>query len=105
MKYFFLSDGWIVGRVWELGGLWDASAWRRPPQIQQLDLGIVEKEEIFWLYQVEDPVLMLEVMPTFQAANPGLSFGQVVLRRLMSAEQVIERLGVAEKILHQPDKN
>ncbi len=98
MKYFFLSDGWIIGRVWELGGLWDESAWRRKPQIQQMELCIWENEEKLWLYRVEDAVLMVEVKPgenlvTTSAAKP---IGQVVLKRLISADQAIDLLCSAQ---------
>jgi hypothetical protein len=99
VKYFFLSEGWIVGRVWEFGGLWDANAWRRQPKIQRLNLGIVEREEILWLYEVEDAVLMLEVKPGDTVADSVPTIGQVVLRRLMSPDQVIERLRDADAVM------
>ena len=89
MKYFFLSDGWNTGRVWEFGGLWDEIAWQRKPYIRQLNLHIREQGEILWLYQVEDNVLMVEVMPQ-DVAKPTI--GQVVLKRLITAEQAIQRL-------------
>lgn len=99
VKYFFLSDGWTIGRVWELGGLWDEVAWRRPPDIQRLNLYLQEKGEKLWLYSVEDSVLMVEVKPGAAKAEvmdgrpPNSSpIGQVVLKRLISAEQVIELL-------------
>ncbi|MBW4440643.1 MAG: hypothetical protein KME10_05270 [Plectolyngbya sp. WJT66-NPBG17] len=88
MKYFFLSDGWCVGRVWELGGLWNEVAWRRKPQIEQLDLSIWENGEKLWLYRVEDEVLMVEVRPT-PAVESG-AIGQVVLKRLITADQAID---------------
>jgi hypothetical protein len=90
VKYFFLSEGWNVGRVWEFGGLWNEGTWRRKPIIQRLNLHIAENEERLWLYEVEEEVLMLEVKPAIEdATNP---IGQVVLKRLITAEQVIERL-------------
>ena len=89
MKYFFLSAGWTTGRIWEFGGLWNELAWRRKPNICRLNLSITEKDETLWLYQVEDAVLMVEVRPE---TNHDSAFGQVVLKRLMTAEQVIERL-------------
>ncbi len=94
VKYFFLSDGWIVGRVWELGGLWDEVAWRRPPDIQRLNLYLQEKGEKLWLYSVEDSVLMVEVKPEKVDSKAAFNspIGQVVLKRLISAEQVIELL-------------
>lgn len=92
MKYFFLSEGWTTGRIWEFGGLWNELAWRRKPTIRRLNLSITEKDEILWLYQVEDAVLMVEVKPE---TNDVSAIGQVVLKRLMTADQVIERLCVA----------
>ncbi len=92
MKYFFLSDGWTYGRVWEFGGLWDRASWRRKPEIKRLNCGIVQQGETLWLYEVEDAVLMVEVQPLPDLDAPASSIGQVVLKRLISAEQVIEVL-------------
>jgi hypothetical protein len=94
MKYFFLSDGWTIGRVWELGGLWNQTAWRRPPDIQKLDLCIWEQDEKLWLYRVEDAVLMVEVKPesTLEVSAASKAIGQVVLKRLITADQAIDRL-------------
>ncbi len=89
VKYFFLSDSWTTGRVWEFGGLWNETAWHRLPYLQQQSLGIQENGETLWLYQVEEAVLMVEVVPKAVAHS---IIGQVVLKRLLSAEQVIERL-------------
>lgn len=89
MKYFFLSEGWTTGRIWEFGGLWDEFAWQRKPQIKKMLLNIIENGETLWLYQVEDAVLMVEVRPVTESAR---AIGQVVLKRLMTAEQVLERL-------------
>lgn len=100
VKYFFLSAGWSVNRVWELGGLWDESVWGRVPEIKRIDLGIVEQNEHFWLYQVEEAVLMVEVHPTKPSADSKSPFGQVLLKRLMSAEQVLERLQGADQIFN-----
>ncbi|MEB3312586.1 MAG: hypothetical protein VKL98_00385 [Cyanobacteriota bacterium] len=91
MKYFFLSDGWVTGRVWEFGGLWNEAAWQRRPHIRRLNLSINEQGEVLWLYQVEDSVLMVEVKPEGEVRQ---AIGQVVLKRLISADQVIERLCV-----------
>ncbi|MBD2778301.1 hypothetical protein [Iningainema tapete] len=98
MKYFFLSEGWTVGRVWASDGLWQITAWRRQPEMQRLNICLVEQGEVLWLYRVEDAVLTVEVKPTTlqQTSNTSQAIGQVVLKRLMSAEQVIERLGTAE---------
>lgn len=104
MKYFFLSDGWTYARVWEFGGLWDENTWRRNPYIERLNLGIVEKGEIFWLYQVEDAVLMVEVKAMSEMVNPAKPFGQVLLKRLISADDAIARLSEAETIIHQLEK-
>lgn len=94
MKYFFLSDGWVTGRVWEFGGLWNEVAWQRRPHLCRLNLFIQEQGEILWLYQVEEAVLMVEVMP--QGVSKS-SIGQVVLKRLITADQVIERLVEAQQ--------
>lgn len=100
MKYFFLSEGWTIGRVWEFGGLWNEGVWRRKPDLQELPLGICENGENLWLYQVEDPVLMVEVVPHSEGKSEGMqqTIGQVVLKRLITAEQVIVRLCSAESI-------
>lgn len=102
VKYFFLSDGWSVGRVWELGGLWNESAWRRKPEIARLDLCIWEQGEKLWLYRVEDAVLMVEVFPTetAQIDSTAQSIGQVVLKRLITGDQAIDLLCQAQ-VLNQ----
>lgn len=97
MKYFFLSEGWSIGRVWEFGGLWNETSWRRKPEIEQTNLCILEKGERLWLYKVEDAVLMVEVRPEDATADPSIkdgkdTIGQVVLKRLITAEQAIELL-------------
>ncbi|MBD2088916.1 hypothetical protein H6F67_03500 [Microcoleus sp. FACHB-1515] len=94
MKYFFLSEGWSIGRVWELGGLWNELAWRRKPEIERLNLCILEQGEKLWLYRVEEAVLMVEVKPDASSSNSPI--GQVVLKRLITAEQAIELLCAAE---------
>lgn len=104
MKYFFLSDGWTYARVWEFGGLWDEIVWRRKPYIERLNLGIIEKGEILWLYQTEEAVLMVEVKPIRETDNPAKPFGQVILKRLIDADYAIELLSEAETIVHQLDK-
>ena len=102
MKYFFLSDGWTVGRIWEFGGLWDENVWRRKPQIKRLDLSIIEKKEKLWLYEVEEAVLMVEVMPDVNLkAQSASNIGQVVLKRLISAEQAINRLANSEAVIRK----
>lgn len=101
VKYFFLSDSWTTGRVWEFGGLWNELAWNRKPDLQQQSLYIQENGENLWLYQVEEAVLMVEVLP--KSADPS-TIGQVVLKRLLSAEQVVERL-CQEAVFHPPHFN
>ena len=98
MKYFFLTDGWTVGRVWGVGGLWDEAAHRRPPEIQRLNLCLCDKKEKMWLHRAEDAVLMLEVKPlTLSSENnhSASSIGQVILTRLITADQVLDRLCTA----------
>lgn len=102
MKYFFLSEGWTTGRIWEFGGLWDEFAWQRKPHIQKLPLRIIEHGETLWLFQVEEAVLMVEVCPVSQAKQ---AIGQVVLKRLMTAEQAIEHLCATEVILNDNHQN
>lgn len=96
MKYFFLTEGWTVGRVWASDGLWSETAWRRQPDIQKLSICLVEAKETLWLYRVEKTVLTVEVRPIDSASNGAI--GQVVLKRLIDAEQVIERLSAAKAI-------
>jgi hypothetical protein len=92
VKYFFLSDSWTYGRVWEFGGLWDRASWRRKPEIKRLNCGILQQGETLWLYEVEDAVLMVEVQPVNELEDTTSSIGQVLLKRLITAEQVIEVL-------------
>ena len=112
MKYFFLADGWTTGRVWEFGGLWNETAWQRKPHLQQQTLCIREGDEVLRLYQTEDAVLMVEVMPLSPPANELTSLeatakteptiGQVVLKRLLGADQAVERLCQEETIFYAP---
>lgn len=97
MKYFFLADGWTYGRIWEFGGLWNEATWRRSPQIKKLDLGMEENGEILWLHEVEEAVIMVEVKP--EALESPASIGQVVLKRLISAEDAIAMLSQAAKLI------
>lgn len=99
VKYFFLSETWTTGRIWEFGGLWNELAWNRPPYVKQQPLYIQENGENLWLYKAEDAILMIEVMPK-AASVPTI--GQVVLKRLLSAEQVIDRLCL-ETVFHPSD--
>lgn len=103
VKYFFLSEGWVVGRVWQFGGLWDEISWRRKPQIEQLSLWIWERGERLWLYRVEEAVLMVEVKPTDSAPEhpADRTIGQVVLKRLISGDQVVDLLTASEHLGNQ----
>lgn len=103
MKYFFLSDGWTYDRVWEFGGLWDRLSWGREPEIKRLDCGILQQQEILWLYAVEDAVLMVEVKPQQEFQNTS-NIGQVVLKRLISSEQAISVLDQAESLFNLTTK-
>ena len=103
MKYFFLSEGWTYGRVWEFDGLWDRLSWGRKPEIKRLDCGILQQQEILWLYAVEDAVLMVEVHPD-QRLQSSPNIGQVVLKRLISAEQALEVLDRSESIFNTAKK-
>ncbi|MGA9381084.1 MAG: hypothetical protein WBV73_20160 [Phormidium sp.] len=100
MKYFFLSDGWTYGRVWSSDGLWNDATWRRRPHIQRLNLYFLEQNEQLWLYRVEDAILTVEVKPVDpkQIERAAGAIGQVVLKRLISADQVLERLSAAETV-------
>lgn len=84
--------------MWEFGGLWNESAWRRKPAIEKLNVGIIEQDETLWLYQVEDAVLMLEVKPPTEG-NTNSPIGQVVLKRLIAADDAIARLSKAETLV------
>lgn len=99
VKYFFLSEGWAISRVWEPNGVWNETAWRRQPDIQPMNLCIWEKGEKLWLYRAEDAVLMVEVQPTEQASikPSGQSIGHVVLKRLMNPDQVIDLICKAQE--------
>lgn len=95
MKYFFLSDGWAVARVWGIEGLWNTVAWRRQPEIERLNVCVVQHSEKMWLYKVEDAVVMVEVkpLPTAQVEGTAQTISKVMLKRLIDADQVIDRLG------------
>lgn len=92
VKYFFLTNGWTIGRVWASDGLWNEVAWRRKPDIERLNLQLVTLNETLWLYRVEEVVLTIEVKPEYPAPN---AISSVVLKRLITAPQVIERLSFA----------
>jgi hypothetical protein len=98
MKYFFLADGWTYNRIWERGGIWNENAWRRKPHIQSLSLGMIENNQVLWLNEVEDTIIMVEVIPVYENAKLSNNIGQVVLKRLIDSDQVIETLTKAQQI-------
>jgi hypothetical protein len=101
VKYFFLADGWDTARVWGFDGLWEESIWRRKPLIERLHLSIKQPQERLWLYRVEDAVVMVEVRPDRELSYTKSNIGQVLLKRLISAEQVLEILSEAEIVMNQ----
>jgi hypothetical protein len=103
MKYFFLSEGWTIARVWGADGLWNATAWRRLPNIDRLDFHMIVRGETLWLYRVEDSIFTIEVKPLIPDPSPSTAIGQVVLKRLMTAEQVLDRLCRASANCELPD--
>ena len=56
------------------------------------------KGEKLWLYQVEDPILMLEVSPGASNDSPS-NIGQVMIKRLMNPEEAIAQLGQAKHLV------
>ncbi len=94
MKYFFLSEGWAIGQIWTVGGLWNEIAWRRAPDIKKMSISLWDKNEQMWLHRVEDAVLMVEIYPTAEAQQSASNqnIGNVVLTRLIDAEKVLEYL-------------
>lgn len=98
MKYFFLADGWTYNRIWERGGIWNEAVWRRKPHIQSLVLGMIENNQVMWLNEVEDNVIMVEVVPISETMRQSSNIGQVVLKRLIDSDQVIETLLKAQQI-------
>jgi len=61
-----------------------------------MNLAIIEKGEKMWLYRVEDSVLMLEVKPSPELVPKDHTIGQVLIKRLMNSEQVIDRLSMIQ---------
>jgi hypothetical protein len=93
MKYFFLSQGWQIRRVWETSGLWNERVWRRKPQISKMGIYLVDHSEKMALYKVEDAVKMVEVIPEEDAGRKSeVAIAQVRIKRLISAEQALERI-------------
>jgi hypothetical protein len=101
MKYFFLAQGWQPKRVWEQNGIWNEMRWRRKPHIQSLPLGIVENQQVLWLYEVEPAVIMVEVVPSVTATITisDQNIGQVVLKRLIDSQQVLDTLLKAQTVV------
>ncbi len=100
MKYFFLTEGWHYQRIWGKNGIWDETVWRRKPSIKSLNLGIIQNNETLWLHEVEDEVLMVEVIPVSDIAKQKSNFGQVVLKRLINCQQVLQTLSKAQNIIN-----
>jgi hypothetical protein len=97
MKYFFLSQGWRLRRVWELSGLWNEMAWRRKPIIIPIGIYLVDGKEEMTLYKVEEVIQAIEVIPeelpaSTESGDSKPAIAQVRITRLLSAEQVLERL-------------
>lgn len=101
MKYFFLSQGWRVRRVWEVTGLWNEMAWRRRPIIVPIGVYLVDGKEEMVLYKVEEAIQAVEAIPEELPKNSATSMNnenikpaiaQVRITRLLSAEQVLERM-------------
>ncbi|MTF40229.1 hypothetical protein [Cyanobacterium aponinum] len=99
MKYFFLTAGWTYNRIWERSGLWNEMVWRRQPHIKSLPLGIVENDQTLWLYEVEDIIMMVEVSPLSDNVKFDKNIGQVVLKRLIDSDQVLDTLIKAQKVV------
>lgn len=93
MKYFFLSQGWQIRRVWETSGLWNERVWRRKPQISNMGVYLVDRSEKMALYKAEDAVQMVEVIPEEDAGSKNeVAIAQVRIKRLITAEQALERI-------------
>ncbi len=101
MKYFFLSQGWRVRRVWEVSGLWNDMAWRRRPIIISIGVYLVDGREEMVLYKVEEAIQAIEAIPEDLANTSDhivsndsskVAIAQVRISRLLSAEQVLERI-------------
>jgi hypothetical protein len=68
-----------------------------------MNLCILEQGEKLWLYRVEEAVLMVEVKPDAEAsAESAKTIGQVVLKRLITAEQALERLATVQTLFDPP---
>ena len=105
MKYFFLTQGWIPNRIWERSGLWNEMMWRRKPYLRPLSIGILENEQALWLYEVEPAIIMVEVIPTSSAVISNPNIGQVVLKRLMDSQQVLDTLLEAKEVIKSAEND
>ncbi|HBC43243.1 MAG TPA: hypothetical protein DCZ88_15510 [Pseudanabaena sp.] len=103
MKYFFLAQGWRVRRVWDVSGLWNEMAWRRRPIIIPVGVYLVDDREEMVLFKVEESIQAIEAIPEdvsnnrdqiMSNSNDGskVAIAQVRISRLLSAEQVLERI-------------
>lgn len=97
MKYFFLTQGWRLRRVWEVSGLWNEMAWRRKPIIIPIGVYLVDGKEEMILYKVEEVIQAIEVIPeelqkSSESSDSNPAIAQVRITRLLSAEQVLERI-------------
>ncbi|WP_197530024.1 hypothetical protein [Gloeobacter violaceus] len=87
--------------MWDSAGVWDDLVQRRKPQLERINLGIIEQGETFWLYRTEEAVVMVEVKRTEQTTNPAVQgIAQVLLKRLIDARETLERLSKAEVIFN-----
>jgi len=80
LKYFFLTDGWTIGRVWASDGLRNETAWRRQPDIQRMNLCLVEESEKLWLYSGRRSFNRGGKTDRITKQPQLLASGQVVLR-------------------------
>lgn len=101
MKYFFLAQGWRVRRVWDVSGLWNEMSWRRRPIIIPIGVYLVDGREEMVLFKVEESIQAVEAIPedlsnnrdrTVSNDGSKVAIAQVRISRLLSAEQVLERI-------------
>ncbi|NCO76260.1 MAG: hypothetical protein GW856_13665, partial [Cyanobacteria bacterium] len=57
-----------------------------------------ENNQVLWLHEVEDTIIMVEVIPIDENAKLSSTIGQVMLKRLIDTEQVIQSLLKAQQI-------
>ena len=91
----------MVVRVCEFVGLVNVHCWRREPKIEKMNLCMLKQDEKLWLYRVEEAVIMVEVKPMpDNHSEAAKTIGQVVLKRLIDAEQAIDRLATAQTLFN-----